>query len=108
MMLPDEELAEILLQRRDPPEVLGSDARNQDRLRGVKWAWRFKLYLSSWSPPTEMGERNSSIVRIKLVEKHAAPRSGAMTCWAALRKTTPAQFHIGDHDTDTLSTTSYK
>jgi len=31
MMLPDEGLAEIRLQRKDPPEVLGSDAGNEDR-----------------------------------------------------------------------------
>ena len=31
MMLPDEGLAEIRLQRKDPPEVLGSDASNEDR-----------------------------------------------------------------------------
>ncbi|MCM3869593.1 MAG: tyrosine-type recombinase/integrase [Pyrinomonadaceae bacterium] len=31
VMLPDEGLAEIRLQRRDPPEVLGGDATNEDR-----------------------------------------------------------------------------
>ena len=30
-MLPDEGLAEIRLRRQDPPEVLGSDAGNEDR-----------------------------------------------------------------------------
>ena len=31
MMLPDEGLAEIRLQRREPPELLGNDPQNEDR-----------------------------------------------------------------------------